>query len=107
MSFRPGIIMRRETKEYIYKNAGVITFALLVIVAILISDLLHIAFEEFKLAIVLFAFFIILQVFSQALQYEPEKTRKKIQKLILALVVLLFLLLILVFFISYSGFHIF
>lgn len=105
--FRQRIIMRRETKEYIYKNAGVITFALFIIIAILISDLLDIAFEEFKLALVLFAFFIILQVFSQAMQYEPDKTRKKVQKLILALVVLLFLILILIFFILYSGFHIF
>jgi Ca2+/Na+ antiporter len=83
--------MKAETKKSLKSNAPILVYAIIIITAVILSDVIKIWTEPgtAELVIVLMALFIMLQVFGQALQNEPEKTRKKISVIIsITLVVL-------------------
>lgn len=72
--------MKAETKKSLKHNAAILAYAIIIIAVIILSDVIKIWTDPgtAEFVIVIMAFFIVWQVFTQALQNEPEKTRKKI-----------------------------
>jgi hypothetical protein len=81
--------MKRDTREYLMDHTAVIVFAVLIIVLVAGAPALGLSLSDLRYVILLVAFLILGQIFSQALSHEPEKTRRRVQYIILALVLLL------------------
>jgi len=79
--------MREETRKSLKRNSPFLVFAIIIIGLIFLSDITEISLDELKLVIILMAFFILAQVFSQAFQYEREETRKKTVTISVAIMV--------------------
>jgi D-alanyl-lipoteichoic acid acyltransferase DltB (MBOAT superfamily) len=83
--------MKAETKKSLKSNTPILLYAIIIIITVILSDFIKIWTEPgtAELVIVMMAFLIVWQVIAQALQNEPEKTRKKISVIIsITLVVL-------------------
>ncbi len=92
--------MNKETKKYLKNNAVMIIYAIMIIVVVIFSNIINSwagpGTAEF--IIFLIALLILLQVFTQALQHEPEKTRNKIIMISFVILAILGILGIVVFF---------
>jgi len=91
--------MKAETKKSLKNNVAVIVYALIIIAVVILSDAIEIWIEPgtAEFTIVIMAFLIIWQVFGQALQSEPEKTRKKITFIMTIILIILAVLGLIVF----------
>jgi len=71
--------MREETKKSIRNNVGFIVYSVVIIALVFYSGLAGIPLEDVSFVIMLMAILSLWEVFRQALQYEPEETKKKIR----------------------------
>ena len=91
--------MNKETKNSLKNNAIIIAYAIMVIAAVILSDVINSwgGSGTAEFGILLIAFLILSQVFTQALQHEPEKNKNKVRKFISVILIVLFILGILAF----------
>ena len=81
--------MKRDTRDYLMDHTAVIIFSVLIIVLVAGAPALGLSLSDLRYVILLIAFLILGQIFSRALSHESEKTKRRVQYLILALVLLL------------------
>ncbi|MDT8357938.1 MAG: hypothetical protein RQ758_05470 [Methanomicrobiaceae archaeon] len=81
--------MKRDTRDYLMDHTAVIIFSALIIVLVAGAPALGLSLSDLRYVILLIAFLILGQIFSRALAHEPEKTKRRVQYVILALVLLL------------------
>ena len=86
--------MKKETKNSLKNNAIIIAYAIMIIAAVILSDVINLwgGSGTVEFGIILIAFLILSQVFTQALQHEPEKTRNKVRRIISVILIVLFIL---------------
>jgi uncharacterized membrane protein len=96
--------MNAETKKSMINNAVILIYAIFIIAIVIFSDNLNMlsgpGTAEF--VIILFSFLIVVQVFTQALQNESEKIKKKIMFSI-TIILVVFAVLGLIFFVLYQS----
>ena len=97
--------MKIETKKSLKNNSVILFYAILMIALVIFSDNLNIwsGSGSAEFVIILIAFLIVGQVFTQALQNEPKKTRKKISMIITIVLVVLAVLALIAFVLYQVG----
>jgi hypothetical protein len=95
MFAKVGSKMKEETKQSLKGNAGTIFLAIVIVASIIFSKVTGISLDDLDTVITLSALLIFAQCFTQAIQHEPEETRRKIMIAVTIIGVVLFILMLL------------